>query len=128
MSALAVDDSPNQLLATTGRTQPLHLVVNQNEISMVAVENYADLLSALSLGPLSRPFIDTDGGLRFEWQHVDAQGDIWNLAAVIEASGGLYMVALSPHDAIDDDELFLEKFDAIKLIRFVVAGSLASLK
>lgn len=123
MSVLAVDDR-----STAADGAELRLVVNPAEISVVAMDHYADLLTALSLGPLSRPFANPDGGLRFEWKHLDVNGGIWNLAAVIEASGGLYMVALSPNDAAEDDEVYLERFDAMKLIRFVTAGNLISLK
>lgn len=90
-----------------------------------AIDHYADLLSALSLGPLSRPMIDPEGGLRFEWKHTDRQGRDWDLRAIIEACGGLYMVALGP-DAVDDDELYLEHFDAAMLIRFVTGGAIPS--
>lgn len=91
------------------------------QASETAIDHYADLLCALSLGPLSHPMIDPEGGLRFEWEHVDSDGLHWDLRAVIEASGGLYLVALGP-TAADDDEMYLEHFDANLLIRFVNSG------
>ncbi len=95
----------------------------QAETSDTALDNFADLLSALSLEPLRHPMLDLEGGLRFEWVHRDEKGRRWDLRAVIEASGGLYLVALGAKAALDD-ELYLEHFDAELLIRFVTTGTI----
>ena len=86
----------------------------QAETSDTALDNFADLLSALSLEPLRHPMLDLEGGLRFEWVHRDEKGRRWDLRAVIEASGGLYLVALGAKAALD----------AELLIRFVTTGTI----
>ena len=91
--------------------------------SDTAMDHYADLLTALSFGPLGRPITDQQGGLRFEWEHVDTDGLHWDLRAVIESSGGLYLVALGPTAAHDTD-LYLERFTAAALIEFYTTGTL----
>ena len=118
MTAVVVPIGLNGLMRS-----PAPAPADASDTSDTAIDHYAELLSAMSLGPLGRPLLDLEGGLRFEWEHTDRDGRHWDLRAVIEASGGLYLVALGP-TAAHDDELYLEHFDAAVLIRFAASGAI----